>query len=483
MTGQIPSSRASHPSISSLSRRSLDLLSLLWRVFAAPEALLLMLGLAAMALMLATLIPQIPPQAMDDPEAWLAVQSGFLARNSDLVRTLGLVDVFHSFWFRLLLAVTGLTLFVWLVESAGLAWSATARLVGGRGHWSPSAFAHWGKDALQHYASSARSVPETLIQARESLSEQGYKCYDVLELPAPNMVASRRALCLWAEPMVYGGILTALFGMIIAGSWGWGTQDRQLAPGESLAVGHDTRYRIRLDAFDLRQDQDGQLLDCRSEITWLEDGVEVGRAEAGIGRPAAFRGIVARQVGYVPVVSMRGLDSTGRPLALKVGGEELSIKENVEITFPTPTAQQLIVIAGHELYLALSLESLSTQSTPALHLAVLGDDATEPQSLAVLRRSGTVEVEGLQLELDVDYRPLLRVDYRPGMGLVLAGLAVAVIGLAAGWLLSPRLLWIALGTDKQGRTLVQVLTLPAARGGRWPERLTSRLQETLADDG
>jgi hypothetical protein len=441
-----------------------------------------MLGLTAMALMLATLIPQIPHQAVDDPEAWLAVQSGILARSSDLVRTLGLVDVFHSFWFRLLVAVVGLTLFVWLVESAGLAWRATTRHADGRGRWSPSTFAHWGKDAFRHYASSARSVPETLTRARESLSEQGYQCYDVPDLPMPNLVASRRALCLWAEPMVYGGILTALLGMIIVGTWGWRTQDWQLAPGESLAVGHDTRYRVRLDAFDLQQDEDGQLLDCHSEITWLEDGVEVGRAEAGIGRPAAFRGIEARQVGYVPVVSMHGLDSTGRPLALQVGGEEPSIKENVEITFPTPTAQQLVVIAGHELYLALSLESLSTQGAPSLHLALLGDDATEPQPLAVLHRSGAVEVEGLRLELDVDYRPLLRVDYRPGMGLVMAGLVVAIMSLAVGWLLSPRLLWIAPGTDEQGRTLVQVLALPAARGSRWPERLTFRLQEALTGD-
>ena len=201
-----------------------------------------------------------------------------------------------------------------------------------------------------------------------------------------------------------------------------------------------------------------------------------------VGQPAAFRGIAVRQVGYVPVISMHGLDGTGRPLALQVGGEEPGIRENVEITFPTPTTQQVVVIAGHELYLAVSLESLSPQGTPSLQLALLGDDATEPQSLAVLHRSGTVEVGGLQLELDVDYRPLLRVDHRPGTGLVLAGLVVAVIGLAARWLLSPRLLWIAPGTDEQGRILLQVLALPAARGSRWPERLTSRLQEALTGD-
>jgi hypothetical protein len=184
----------------------------------------------------------------------------------------------------------------------------------------------------------------------------------------------------------------------------------------------------------------------------------------------------------MPVVSMHGLDGTGRPLALQVGGEEPSIKENVEISFPTPMVQQLVVIAGYELYLALSLESVSTQDTPSLHLALLDDDATEPQTLAVLNRSGTLEVEGLQLELDIDYRPLLRVDYRPGMGLVVTGLALAVLALAVGWLLSPRLLWIAPGADAQGRTLIQVLALPAAKGSRWPERLISRLQEALTAD-
>jgi hypothetical protein len=57
-----------------------------------------------------------------------------------------------------------------------------------------------------------------------------------------------------------------------------------------------------------------------------------------------------------------------------------------------------------------------------------------------------------------------------------------VIALAAGWLLPPRLVWIAVSQEEEDKTLVQVLALPGAGMYRWLPPLVERLQGVLRDD-
>ncbi len=485
MTEETPTPRATR----------LEPLSLLWRFFAAPQTLLTLMGLVAVTLVLGTLIPQIPPRAVEDPEAWMALQSQVLVQMSGPIGALGLFDVHHTFWFHLLLALTGLTLFVWVVDSADLAWRATAWRIRGRELWTPAAFSAWGKYALRMRFPSSRSLRDTLAQLRGFLTQDGYRCADVPGLSDPSLVASRRALALWAEPIVYAALLIALIGLGIVGNWSWRNSDWQPAPGESRAVGHGTAFVVRLDSFALQQGDAGhgndRLHKYRSEITWLEDGIAVRQDVVGAGRPARFHGVTVRQLGYAPTVKVRGWDDAGHSLVFQVEGmgmpEEPSVSGEVEIRYdvawPTvPSAQQLVLIYGHDLFLALTFEPLSQEGKPALHVDLLGNGGPTRQPLAVLHESGSVVIDGLQLAVELDYRPVLRVDRRPGMGLALVGLALAVLALAVRWIVAPRLLWIAVAESKEGASLLDILALPGTRGSRWPRRLASRLQEVLVDD-
>jgi hypothetical protein len=81
----------------------------------------------------------------------------------------------------------------------------------------------------------------------------------------------------------------------------------------------------------------------------------------------------------------------------------------------------------------------------------------------------------------VEYRPILRIDYRPAMFLVAGGGALAVLALAIGWLVPPRLLWSMAEPGEEGLTVVQILALPGARGSRWLSQLSDHLQKELAD--
>src|SRR4030042_4346913 len=116
--------------------------SLVWRFFAAPATLLILLALVGAALILSSLIPQIPLDVSTNPQLWLALQPDVLSPSNDLVQALGLYNIYHAFWFRLLLVLTGLALFTWGVESVEVAWRAS------RGCWTSPALALWGSHPL-----------------------------------------------------------------------------------------------------------------------------------------------------------------------------------------------------------------------------------------------------------------------------------------------------------------------------------------------
>ncbi len=460
-----------------------DPLSALWRLAAAPQPLLVLMGLLALALVLGSVIPQIPPQAVDDPQAWLAVQSGLFGQRNGLVRALGLFDLYHAFWFRLLLALTGLILFVRAVESAELAWRATRSFQGrGRRAWVTGDLALWRSRVPQVRSSFALPPDEALARLRRFLAQRRYRLADV---PAPsslNLVVGRRQFLLWAQPVLYGGLLIALIGLAIAGNWGWQSDDWQPAPGESRGLGHDSPYAVRLDAFDLQLGEDGRLRGYRSEITWLKDSSASVQDVAGVGQPATFRGVAVRQVGYVPAVKMRGWDDTDRQLALQVAGAIPAAPGEVEVLFSSPEAQPLIFVPSQDLFLLLAFEPLCAEGRPALHLDVVRDGGAERRALGTFYESGSVAVEGLRLKVDLAFRPILRMDYRPAMGLVVAGIVLAILALAAEWVVPPRLLWLAVGWGEEDSTILGILVPAGLKGSRWLPQLADQLREVLAGD-
>ncbi len=450
-------------------------LSVLWHIVTTPQTLLILMGLVALTLAAGSLIPQIPPQAGNDPQAWLATQPGFWGQQNGLIRALGLFDLYRSWWFRLLLACTGLTLFVWTVETAELAWR------GVKGRWTEEMLLSWAGRTLQVGAPSSLPPEDTLARLRDWLTHRRYRLTDVPGLPLPGMVAVRRGMALWAQPVACAACLVALLGLLIAGTWGWQQADWQPAPGETRPVGHGRPYAVRLEAFDLRLEEDGRLHSYRSEIAWLEGGMLSRRDVVDVGQPAEIRGVAVRQIGYVPVVRMRGWDASGQPLLFQAGGEESGTVGLTEVTFSSPQAQPLVYLPVPDLFLTLTFEPLDAGGRPALHVDLLRDDGTRKQPLAVLYENGSVSADDLRLDLEVAYRPILRLDYRPAMGLVIGGAAAGLMALAIGWVVAPRLMWLAVRVGEGNRTEVHLLVPTALKESRWLLQMAGELGEALTD--
>jgi hypothetical protein len=467
MVKEIPSARASR----------FDPLSFLWHAFAAPQTLMLCLGLLALSLILASVVPQVPQQALTDPQRWLAIQSGPLASTNSLVRVLGLYDIYHSFWLRLLLAVTGLTLFVWILDSADLAWRTTRP-----GRWLPAAFVHWGSQVPEVHVLSFLPPQEAAVRLRDLLVEKGYRWSGVPDLPIANFVAARRGIVLWSRPIALAALILALAGLAATAIWGWQGPVWQPSPGDILSVGDDQPYQVRLDSFQPASETDGRVCDYQSQITWLRGAEPLADGLVATGLPARFQGMTMRQTGYVPAVQLRIWDENGRPLELQPAGSEGSTPGRLDILFPSPAAQPLILLPTKDLVLSLVFEPYGAGDNPLLQVALFSDGASQPEPVGALSQSGSLSAEGLQIDVTLNYRPVLQASHRPALGLVLGGFSLALVALAIGWLVPVRLLWIAIAPGEEDETLVRLLSLPGRSQGRWLPHLAARLREVLSDE-
>lgn len=452
-------------------------LSVLWRILAAPQTLMVLAALLALVLVLASFIPQIPAQAADDPQAWLATQPGPLGRRGSLITTLGLYDLYHGLWFRLLLALSGLVLFIRLVDAAELAWRAQ-----GRGAPPGSAGFAWEGSAPRVLISSGLPLEEVQERLGSFLERQGYRLTELGGEPPARWLASRWHGLLWLHPLGYAALLVAGAGLILSSYWGWQDEAWRPLQGETRLVGHGTPYTLRFDRFELLQGEQGRLVDYASHVTWLEGTAVVRETVVRARRPASLEGLALREVGYLPTVQVEAWDGAGNPLALEAGGEAQPGAAQVEIRFQEADEQPLLFVPAQERLLALVFEPMCSQGQPVVHIDSMGEGGNGRQRLASLTSSGDVVARDLRLEIELSYGPILRLDHRPGMGLVVAGMGLAVLALLIGWLAPPRLMSLIAEPRAGGGVRVQIAAPPAARVRQWLSQLGMRLQGVLADD-
>jgi hypothetical protein len=450
---------------------------MLWRAFSAPQTLLLLMGLLGLTLALGAWVPQIPPQGSSDPRAWLDAQPGFLGQADSLVRALGLYDLYQTLWFRLLLVVTGLALFVRAVDAAELAWRATGS--SGRAALPPA----WQPRLPE--LQIAAPLPLAAVQSRveEVLTRRGYAHREVPASPVTTLLASQRASALWLRPASYIALLVALLGLFLAGSWGWQADPVQLLPGESRSVGHGTSLGFRLDSFRLHLDNRGQLAGYQSEVTWLEGQAEIDQGVAGIGRPAKQAGLALHQAGFAPVVRLKAQDGAGQPLRLEGDRADATSGDEMLIRFSTPEDRPLVFLPGLERFLILTFEPLCASGRPAVHVDLLDEVGANSQRLGSLSSSGALPLGDGQLTAELTYGPILRAESRPALGLALAAALLALLFLAVAWVLPPRLAWLALSPAGEDRSAVAVTVLTGSGQSEWLAGLAGGLEEALQHAG
>jgi hypothetical protein len=137
----------------------------------------------------------------------------------------------------------------------------------------------------------------------------------------------------------------------------------------------------------------------------------------------------------------------------------------------------------------LTLDQVGRQGESALRAALLQGHELELQlsdadfqTIAYADEIGTISLDNLEIRANLGFHPVLRVDYYPGMALVICGLVAALLALLVGWLAGPHLVWIAVVSESETTATVRLLNLPSSRGSRYLPKLATLLHEDLGHD-
>jgi len=448
-----------------------DSLDALWRIASGNTTHLVLLALLALSLVLGSLLPQLPAADAVDPATanrWLSTTVTRCGTLGTLLRTVGLFDIAHAFWFRLLLALLAFHLLLSAVEAAQTAWAALSNR---RRPPLPSSDA-------PHEASA--SLPPPLRKAvdavRSQLAASGLRVpgeQQEEETPTGAFLYADRARIGVLGPLLKSiGALLLLLGMFVNSAWGWQTGDLLLAPEQEVALGRDTGLRLRL-AQATHAASSGQLL-------FLDGNGQAIARPLGIARPARYRGISVHQKDDGAALMVRGEDQAGQPLTLHPLTAEGTAGDSVSLTFDQPQAERHLTVPDHNLALRIVAQTSASEDEAdqvTFMLQVYQGGSSEPILETSIRESSVLEVDEARFEFRPARYTVLRVAHSPGLAGLSAGGLLILLGVTVPLIWPALQVWAELIPERRA---VMVRLAGRAQGvGVDVEEELDRLAEAL----
>ena len=286
--------------------------------FSSLKCGLSLLGLLGIAMILGTFILQRPMAQEGQIEQVYAPQ---VVR---LLNALGLFDVFHAWWFILLLGLLGANITLASIERFPQVWRLYAR-------------PHFLADAAFIRALPfQREIPlgphtprgSDGARPRRSLTNLGYPPRPDI-LPKGTLYVEKHRLVRLAPYVVHASLLIIFAGAILDGTHGYKGYV-SLRPGASTDViepltvpgaHHHLDFTLRCDAAGMDPYPDGSPRQYWSQLTVLENGREVEQKKIYVNDPLTYKGVRFFQA-YATVPSGRPAQAChGSELAGKRRGE------------------------------------------------------------------------------------------------------------------------------------------------------------------
>lgn len=389
------------------SRPHRDVLDRLWHLASGPTAWLVLLAGLALSLLGGSLWPQLPPAEAADPtlaSRWLNTTAARYGAWGTALRTVGLFDIAHTLWFRLLLALLAFHL---LLRAAEAAHTVVVALSDRRPLFPSTALPH------EVTASLPPPLAEAAQTVRARLAASGLCVIrDEETATGVRLYADRGRPGLFAPLLANIGALLLLLGLFVNDAWGWQRANLLLAPGQETALGHDSGLSLRLET---AAGDDGQLLFRH------ERGESVARPLA-FARPARYGGISVYQTGEGPALVVRGQDEAGHPLALQPLSSAETEADMVSLVFDQPQAERHLTAPGANLALRIVAQPLRVPADrPSWLVEAYRGGSAQPILETVIGAESTLTVGDVRFHLTPARYRLLQVVHAPGLALLLAG--------------------------------------------------------------
>jgi cytochrome c biogenesis protein len=380
-----------------------------------------------------------------------------------LLNALGLFDVFHAWWFILLLGLLGANITLASLERFPQAWRLFARPHLVADEW----FVHqlpFQKEILLGFHTPA----EALSIASQKLSELGYSPKPKVLERGTLYVEKHRAARL-APYVVHASLLIIFTGAIIDGLWGFkgvvsltpGARTQSVEPMTVPGAAHPLGFTLRCDSVGMENYPDGSPKQYWSQLAVEENGREVTRKTIFVNDPLTYKGIRFFQASY-------GSAGTPHKLVFEASWADQGGSQHPPRTFALwPGKPARLDDQGTQVELAefipdfvLEGNQITSRSdeprNPAIQLAATlpgGKQASvwifpKAPEMAAPNESGI----NFQLrDLEMEHMTGLQVAHEPGQNLIWGGCLLLTAGLMMALYMSHVRMWGVVGRDRKGR--------------------------------
>ena len=421
-----------------------------WQTLGAIKTGVILLILTVIVSAAGTVILQRPAT---DPDEMQRAYSPQMLRLLDALR---LTDVFHAWWFVLLLTLVSFSITAASVQRFPNAWRFFSRP-----YKSPD---ESFRRALPVQAQIAIADEKVGLAAAERVFRKaGFKPERMVRESNFSLFAERNRISEMAVYIVHASLLLIFLGGIVDALYGWrgfvtltrGEQSSQVHPQNSET--RNLPFAVRCDGAGQENYADGTPKRWWSKLAVLENGKVVARKEIVVNDPLVYRGVRFYQASYGPTGKLDRLTLQATP---KSGGGKakdivLGVNETVPLDAGTTVrlaefVPDYVVQDGHIYARSNELEN------PAAHLVV------ESRSTGKTVNVWLPPIEGFEQnaaspytfggkDVQMAYFTGLEVSHEPGQWSVWTGVVVMGLGLVVVFYLVHVRLWVVPVRDARGR--------------------------------
>ena len=262
----------------------------IWQTIGAVKTGVILLIITVIISAAGTLILQRPATDPDD------LQRAYSPQMLRFLDAVGLTDVFHAWWFILLLSLVSLSIVAASIQRFPNAWRFYSRPFK-----SPDdSF----RKALPLHAQIAISNEETALAVAERVFQKaGLKPERIVRENSFSVFGERHRISEMAVYIVHASLLLIFFGGIVDGVYGWRgflslTRGQQSSQIQQNAATRTLPFAIRCDGAGQENYADGSPKRWWSKLVVVENGREVQRKEIVVNDPLVYRGIRFYQASY-----------------------------------------------------------------------------------------------------------------------------------------------------------------------------------------
>lgn len=425
--------------------------------FSSLKCGLLLLGLVGTSVILGTIILQRPLAQEGQIEQVYAPQT------VRLLSALGLFDVFHAWWFIILLGLLGANIALASIERFPQVWRLYTRP-----HFVADAAFVRALPFRREIPLGSHTPHEGLALASLALELLGYPPRaDVLG--KGTLYVEKHRLVRLAPYIVHASLLIICAGAIIDGIHGYkgfislhpGMSADRIEPLTIPGAPRHLDFTLRCDAAGMDTYPDGSPGNTGTQLTVLENNQEVAHKKIFVNDPLTYKGVRFFQASYSPTGSPRKLVMEAN--WLESGVEKLQTLSLVP-GLPAPLDEQgsTVALADFVPDYVLQGDQLKSRSdeprNPAIELEVVrpGSAPTHAWILAKSPQLTPPNDTGISfrfVSVEMDAMTGLQVAHEPGQWLIWGGCLLLITGLMMALYFSHTRVWGVPGVDAKGQSV------------------------------